>query len=168
MNDEISGIQLEVLTICCEEAIKNGYALFSAPFWSGDLERVADQHLITVEGVDVAVAALAQRGYLKKERASKPFLIHVLFKGFLRYLDSQGTDFGAIKGEVARALIGKDVTSDKDLSDTLPHSRWLIVAALHALQEERLLDLRDGQGNIQVRNIDSDILRTRYGQPRLS
>lgn len=162
-DSELSTIDPNVLIICCEEAIKADYALFSAPIRSENVEEIAAQQGISEQSVDTAITILAHYGLLRKDREYKPYLIHLTFKGAESYIRDRYPNFNKIKSDVAQALIGKHISNDEAITETVGQPRWLIVSAFANLEKEGLLRMKDGQGNIQVRDI-SDMLRVRYGQ----
>jgi hypothetical protein len=164
MNFDVCTINREVLVICCEAAINNDYGLFITPIRSETIEQMAAQQGISVQSVDGAIRVLHDQSFIRKERPYKPYFIYLTFWGIKSYLSERYPYFDEIKTNVARALIGQYLPTDAQLVAMIHQPRWLIVAALAALQQEGLLRIEGGQANMQVRHI-SDMLRLRYGQP---
>jgi hypothetical protein len=166
MNSEPSTNYSEILDICCEAAITNDYGLFSTPIRSETIERMAAQRGISAPSIDTAITVLHRHNFLRKERPYKPYLIHLTVRGIKSYLRAWYPNFEEIKKKVARALIGQYLPNDEQLMATIQQPRWLIVAALAALEEEGLLRMQDRHAHIEVRHI-SAMLRLRYAQPEL-
>jgi hypothetical protein len=163
MNAELSTIYPEVLDICCELAITNDHGLFTRPIRSETIEQLAAQRGISVQSVDTAITVLHRHNLLRKERPYKPYLIHLTLRGIKSYLRTWYPNFEEIKQNVARALIGRYLPNDEQLVATIQQPRWLIVAALAALEEEGLLSMQDRHAHIEIRHI-SAMLRLRYAR----
>jgi hypothetical protein len=164
MNFDLCSINREVLVTCCEAAITNDYGLFITPIQSETIEQMAAQRGISVQSVDRAIPVLHDQNFIRKVRPYKPYFIYLAFRGIKPYLREGYPHFEEIKTNVARALVGQYRPNDAQLVAAIHQPRWLIVAALAALQQEGLLRMEGGQANVQVRHI-SDMLRLRYGQP---
>ncbi len=163
VNTELTQHDYDILNICCEEAIRHDYGLFRAPFTSDVVEARAAEQGIGIADVENALVKLSHHQYLNKDGHFKnsPANIHLQLRAFKWYTAIKHLDLTSIKADVAQAVSGKHITSDEEVKQAVPHDRWLIVGAASVLEEEGLLTLEPGQGNVRFRV--KDMLRVAYG-----